>query len=180
MEEPNIKRYPHNPPHIYLDDSYYFITASTLYKRSILITNESKQILKDIIENIVELYNFLLIAWVILPNHYHLLLKTGIGNYLPEIFRKIHSKSTVRINKILDKSVKIWYNYWDECVRNEDSLYKHFNYIHMNPVKHGYVKKPEDYDFSSYKSYLFEKGQEWLDDIFRRFPIIDFSKYDDF
>jgi putative transposase len=85
----------------------------------------------------------------------------------------------VQINKILNESNMIWYNYWDECLRDENSPYKHLNYIHLNPVKNGYVKKPEEHSLSSYRTYLLEKGEEWVADIFLRFPIIDFTKNDD-
>jgi len=66
---------------------------------------------------------------------------------------------------------KVWYNYWDECIRDERDYYNRLNYIHVNPVKHGYVEDPEDYEFSSYRAYLGANGEGWLKDILRNFPV---------
>ena len=54
-----------------------------------------------------------------------------------------------------------------------------FNYIHHNPVKHGYAANMADWDYSSYQYYLSRYGEEWLADSFRRYPIIDFSDRSD-
>ncbi len=180
MDEPILKKYKHNPSHLYMDDTYYFLTSATLYKKKIFLKKELRHLLIDIIKEMFAFYNYSLIGWVILYNHYHLLFKSRTGNNIPELFRKIHSKSAVRINKSLNTSGRIWYNYWDECIRNEPSLYTHLNYIHLNPVKHAIVKQPQEYEFSSYHEYLKVKGEEWMVDLLRKFPVIDFMKGDYF
>jgi putative transposase len=180
MNGPSLKKYKHNPPHLYLDNTYYFITSSTLYKKKLFTTEESRLNLTNIIKDIFLSYNYNLIGWVILFNHYHLLFKSKIGIFIPQILRKIHSKSAVWINKSLNTSGKVWYNYWDKCIRNEKSLYKHLNYIHLNPVKHGIVKQPQKYRFSSYNEYLTTKGEDWILDMFIRYPVVDFMKNDDY
>lgn len=73
------------------------------------------------------------------------------------------------------KSLPIWYQYLETIIRSEADFYRHLNYIHQNPVKHGYTKEMEKYQFSSYKYYLKEKGKEWLADCFAKYPIIDFE-----
>ena len=70
---------------------------------------------------------------------------------------------------------KIWQNYWDYCVRLEKDFWKHFNYIHHNPVKHGYVQKMEEYEFSSHGDWIKKRGEDWMMSIFREHPIIDFT-----
>lgn len=127
------------------------------------------------------MYEYQLFGWVILPNHYHLLFKSKLGRVLPDVMRKVHSKSAVHIKKHIENPtrIRIWYNYWDSCIRDERSLYMHLNYIHQNPVKHGLVKNPVDYEFSSYREYLKLNGEQWLLDIFRKYPVMDFMKYDD-
>lgn len=70
---------------------------------------------------------------------------------------------------------KVFQNYWDRCIRNEKDFYTRFNYIHYNPVKHSLVDKMEDYEFSSYRYYLQQCGQEWLNRCFELYPVIDFN-----
>lgn len=69
----------------------------------------------------------------------------------------------------------VWYQYLETVIRSEADFYRHLNYIHQNPVKHGYTKDMEKYQFSSYQYYLKEKGKEWLADCFREYPIVDFG-----
>ncbi|HEX9913079.1 MAG TPA: hypothetical protein VGB01_07530 [candidate division Zixibacteria bacterium] len=61
------------------------------------------------------------------------------------------------------------------------TFYTRFNYIHYNPVKHNYVKQCEEYSFSSYNYYLKKLSRNYMDSIFVKYPIIDFTdKYDRF
>ena len=175
-----LKQYKHNPPHLFMDNTYYFITSSTLYKKKLFATEKSRLDLSNTIKDILISYDYKLIGWVVLSNHYHLLCKSKIGEFIPGILRKIHSKSAIRINKSTNTSGKVWFNYWDKCIRNEESLYRHLNYIHLNPVKHGFVTQPQEYGFSSYNEYLTAKGEDWLLNMFTKYPVIDFMKNDDF
>jgi putative transposase len=58
----------------------------------------------------------------------------------------------------------IWQRrFWEHCIRDEDDWKAHMDYIHYNPVKHGYVNMPSDYQHSSFH-YWKEKGlyeKEW-------------------
>ena len=50
------------------------------------------------------------------------------------------------------------------------------NYIHNNPVKHGYVEKWQHWPFSSAAWYLEHKGREWVLDLWREYPVLDYGK----
>ncbi|MDQ2996212.1 MAG: transposase, partial [Chloroflexota bacterium] len=116
-----------------------------------------------------------LLAWVILDDHYHLLLKPQLGKSLPRFIGQLHGSTSRQIN-LYDaiSGRKIWHNYWDTCINTEAALWTHFNYIHQNPVKHGYATKLEDWPFASYRFYLKEKGAAWLEDCWRLYPVIDY------
>jgi len=97
----------------------------------------------------------------------------------------INGRSSYMLNRLEKKSGRrIWYSYWDTCIRNIDDFYTRFNYIHNNPIKHKYINSLDElplYKYSSYSYYLETKGQEWISDIFIRYPIIDYvEKYDDY
>lgn len=118
-----------------------------------------------------------LYGWVLLDNHYHLLFWIKQGIDLPKFFQNLHSNSS-RLLNVSDKAVgrKIWHQYQDHGIRDERDFYTHLNYIHHNPVEHKYVKKMEDYKFSSYSDYLLKYGQEWVNSCFEQYPIIDFTR----
>ena len=175
----------HNPPHLYIDETVYIITASTINKQKYLNTDVKRQMLQKTIYESIKEIKYEIFAWVILENHYHLLLKVANGNLLGKLINLIHGRSSFMINGLEKRrGRKIWYSYWDSCVRNENDFYVRFNYIHNNPIKHGYMRKFENlfnYEFSSYPYYLKTKGQEWINDLFMRYPIINFmNEYDDY
>jgi putative transposase len=124
-------------------------------------------------------------AWVLLDNHYHILVEITTSEFLGKLINLINGRSSYEINKAeKKKGRKIWYSYWDTCIRTECDYYTRLNYIHSNPLKHGCVDRLDDlasYAYSSYPYYLRLKGEEWCNDISRRFPIVDFTvKYDDY
>jgi putative transposase len=115
-------------------------------------------------------------AWVILDNHYHILVKLKQGRSLPLFIRSLHGKSSFEFNRLDNaRRRQVWQNYWDTCIHTEIDFWKRFNYIHHNPVKHGYVNNLKEWKFSSYEQYVQEKGEKWLEEILDSYPIIDFT-----
>jgi len=123
--------------------------------------------------------DYKLYAWVILDNHYHIEFKTKLGRNLGKAINFIHGRTAFEINKLEKTSGrKIFQNYLDYCIRDEKDFYRHFNYIHHNPVKHQYVKTKEEvfnYEFCSYKNWAEKKGKDWVDSCFETYPIVDLT-----
>ncbi len=173
----------HRPTHIYLDQQYYFLTAGTFHKKAYLNNKFKKNILKELIFTVLRHYKYSLKAWVILDNHYHLIFKTTSGKFLPRVIAAIHGKSAIEVNKIDKKPGRqVWYQYWDYCVKNEQDYWKHFNYIHQNPIKHGYIggiRNLKTFKFSSFGDWVKKRGEEWIYDCFGKYPITDFTREED-
>lgn len=239
----------HRPPHIFEDNTVYFITGRTYFGFPHLKDEKVKKYFLKKIDQSKLKYDFELQGWVVLDNHYHLLVKFGVAQFIARKERRINSAipssplarfikelhgSTShfirRINsanpvepdfarefytgltpfeqrqrqrmereggvakfisrwrglksaipsptarQLLEfKPPPVWYQYLETIIRSEADFYHHLNYIHQNPVKHGYTKDMRKYQFSSYQYYLKEKGKEWLADCFREYPIIDFE-----
>jgi putative transposase len=115
-----------------------------------------------------------------MDSHYHILLKIEKGRNIPDFVKGVNGKSAYLLNNIEKLPERmVWYNYWDVCIREAEDFWKRFNYIHHNPVKHGYSERMEDYEYSSYKKWLESKGDEWMKDVLERYPVIDFTKGDE-
>lgn len=165
----------HHPTHLYIDQQLYFLTAHT-YLNQFRIEEKFKQLLINKIKKFFQDFNFKLYGWVVLDNHYHILFKFEKGDDLSRLMGKIHAGFSYEVNRIENKrGRRIWQNYWDWCIRSENDFWRHFNYIHHNPVKHGYVKQMGEYDYSSYRYWLDKKGSDWMASCFEQYPIIDFS-----
>ena len=133
-------------------------------------------VFKNILDYAIGKYGYELVAWVILSNHLHFIVEIESAARIPKFVNLVSGKSTIELNK-LDKvpGRKIWYQYWDHCIRNEKDFYMYLNYIHQNPVKHQLVERMEDCEFSSYRLFLEKYGKQWLIDCFESYPVTDFN-----
>jgi putative transposase len=161
---------PHNPAHLFVDDSPYFITGAVYQKRLLLVSNEIKDFLLATIKECFIENAWLLDHWVILDNHYHLLVTSKIGADLSGIISKIHMLSAKFIRAQVQAEKPIWWNYWDYCPRDEADYWVRLNYLFNNPIKHGYVTDLNDYPYSSFHEFLKKQGREFLVNQFREYP----------
>ena len=115
---------PYHPPHIYLNNQVYFITAAVLDRKMFLQEQEAKALVRDCLFASAEEEGVALNAWVILHNHYHLEFYIERKEQLGSFLRRFHSTSAIALNKRFNcPGRKIWRNYWDYCPRDEcDSL----------------------------------------------------------
>ena len=199
-----FKKY--HPPHIYLDNQEYFLTVSTLDKQPFFSSTEKKELLRDTLKEKIQLFSIKLYAWVILDNHYHILMRVTDKETLYKFIRHLHGKSSFLLNQ-RDKrrGRRVWCNYWDRCPRSEKDFYTFFNYIHINPIKHGKVTIRDgvilkngkqlsistdsiadlhdalsQYEFSSYPYYLRKHGKDGMNQVWIDYPILDYLANDDF
>jgi putative transposase len=172
---------PHRPLHIYADDAWYIVSASTVDGVRYLATDDHLRLWVTTARQLVEELTTTLRAWVVLRNHYHMLFKPSLGRDISKFIGRLNGRTSYEFN-LLDgiQGRQVWYNYWDTCIRTEADYWTRFNYIHNNPVKHGYVRCHADWEFSSYQYYLRTKGEEWLADCWERYPVIDYLEGDDF
>jgi putative DNA methylase len=89
-------------------------------------------------------------AWVIMPNHVHLLLTPSETWSLSRIMKDIKSFTSREANKVLGRRGQFWMeDYFDRYVRNAKHFASAIAYIENNPVKAGFCEKPEDWSFGS-------------------------------
>ena len=107
---------------------------------------------------------FSVIAWVVLPDHMHWIWR------LPEDdtdfatrWRRIRTDFSLSLPKTERRSIArvargergIWQRrYWEHLIEDDDDLKHHIDYVHYNPVKHGYVTKAVDWPHSSFHRYV--------------------------
>ena len=89
-------------------------------------------------------------AWVIMPNHAHILTTPYKGVHLPTILHSIKSFSAQKANKLLGRKGTFWQRgSFDRYIRDQRHFAAVVRYIENNPVKAGLCERPEDWQFSS-------------------------------
>ncbi|MEE4137666.1 MAG: transposase, partial [Desulforhopalus sp.] len=86
------------------------------------------------------------LAWALLPNHFHLLIRTG-SKPLGDLMRKILSGYAVSFNRRHHRSGYLYQNRYKSILCQEESyLLELVRYIHLNPVRSAIVKSIEELD----------------------------------
>lgn len=144
----------------------YFFTVVTYKRRRFLAQPENVSLLRDSFGHVMRKYPFTIDAIVVLPDHLHCLwtlpdgdsdystrwglLKGHFSRKCDDRHKNISCES--RRNK---KEQAIWQRrFWEHLIRDENDYARHVNYIHYNPVKHGLVTAPRDWEFSSFHRFV--------------------------
>jgi len=168
----------HSPPHIQGDNSEFHITAACYEHHPIIgFSIERIRKLEETITQSFKLATEEIYAWSILPNYYHLLIKTTDLKSSLKKLHQIHGSSSYYWNKEENsRGRRVWFNALEHAIKSERHFWATINYIHNNPVKHEYVKKWQDWPFSSFKSFLMDKGREETIRIWKEYDISDMGK----
>ncbi len=178
VEERLAKGYPpHQPPHPVQEEAYYLLTAVCYNHQPHVNTPTRRQTLLDaLFAHFIE-RGMEIMAWVVLLNHYHLLVHVSEFGLLGDIFRLVHGRFAYEWNREDNtRGRKVWYRYTDRMIRSERHYYTTLNYIHFNPVKHKLVQTPYDWQWSSVHWYREQFGRDWLRDVWQRYPVRDYGK----
>jgi putative transposase len=92
-----------------------------------------------------------------MPDHLHLLIFVPASSNVSKLMQSIKRNFTRNYKDAqgIDGSLNLWQrSFYDHVIRNERDYLNHVHYIHYNPVKHGYVSRPDDYPHTSYHEYL--------------------------
>ena len=142
----------------------WFFTVNLLERHDNDLLVQKIELLRACISREKERRPFTILAWVVLPEHMHWLwrlpeadadfstrwrrIKTDFSRGLPRTERR----SMVRMER---GERGIWQRrYWEHKIRDERSLQSHMDYIHYNPVRHGWVKRPADWPHSSFADHV--------------------------
>ena len=91
-----------------------------------------------------------LLAWVLMPNHVHVLIEQSEGYSLSDILHSWKSFTSKKINMLEGTTGAVWASdYHDRFVRNAEHYENALRYIEQNPVKAGLVSHAEEWLFSS-------------------------------
>ncbi len=141
----------------------YFFTVNLADRSSSLLV-ERFDALRASMETVKNAHPFTALAWVVLPDHFHIVWRLPEGDadfpmrwmlIKAGFSRQIPATEPVRQSRIRKGERGIWQRrYWEHLIHDEVDLRRHVDYIHFNPVKHGYVERVRDWPYSSFHHYV--------------------------
>jgi len=167
----------HEPPHFHQENTIYLLTAANYEHRPVMADeNRRKDFEHEFLQGMASLCGTKVFAWVILPNHYHVLARVDLAEFRSWVGR-LHNRTSTRWNR-QDGTPgrRVWYRFADRGIRSERHFWAAANYIHGNPVKHGHVSRPDEWRCSSIHLYIEEHGPDVMSQLERKYPVLDFGR----
>jgi transposase len=130
----------------------YFFTVVTDKRQKILTDEKVRSALRQAVMTVRERYPFEIEAWVLMPDHLHTIWRLPENDAAySERWRQIKRYSQY----LIGREYRLWQKrFWEHTIRDETDFIHHFNYLHFNPVKHGYVDQVSDWPFSTFHRYV--------------------------
>ncbi len=167
----------------YNDKGIYLVSFATVNWIDVFTRPLYKDILVNSINYCIEKKGLEVFAWVIMTNHVHMVVRSK-GELLEAIFRDLKKHTSKIIFETIEQnpqeSRKEWmlwmferagkknannskFQFWQQHNQPEElseafAIERAINYVHDNPVKSGFVNRPEDYRYSSAGDYAGENG----------------------
>jgi len=154
------------------EGALYHILSRGNEQKDIFYDDQDRLLFLKTIGEMSERFEIDVFAYVLMGNHYHLLLKTNRAN-LSKSMQWLGVTYTRRFNLRHFRSGHLFQGRFKSIiVQNDAYLMRLSCYIHRNPIRAGIVERLADYRWSSYKTYAYGgKAPEWLitKPIFSRF-----------
>jgi putative transposase len=155
-----------------------FVTSSTYRRVPVFLNPEYRKIFVDSLRAVRSKLDFLLIGWVLMPEHFHVLLRPGISESTSNIVKELKQRSAAAVlqtlrtqddapsSRALLRSFRLpstvhdqtHYRVWQRRfvpfnVYTEKKRLEKLDYMHGNPVKRGLVPSPDEWAWSSWRFY---------------------------
>ena len=164
--------YPHLMPwglhRYYGAGDLHFITCSCYQRQPLLGTARRRDLFLTVLERVRRHYRFVVVGYVVMPEHFHLLLSEPQGRTPSVVMqalklgfaRRVLAERKRRRNpaqgEMFEPSHHIWQaRFYDFSVWSAKKQTEKLHYMHQNPVKRGLVESPELWRWSSYRAYAF-------------------------
>jgi putative transposase len=168
---------PEYPPPPYKQETPIYLLSGRCHQKAAHLETQTRR--RELLDRLLGLFGENDIkphAWVVLPDHYHILAAVDTYYLLGDIFRLLHGGTSSAWNRQDNKvGRKIWDPYTDRILRTDRRYFRALNYLHYNPVVHGYADSPYDWVESSLHWYLSHMGRQWLRQVWVDYPPRNFG-----
>jgi REP-associated tyrosine transposase len=131
----------------------FFVTCNLLRTR-LKFTENDFECLAEALRQVRARREFRLAGYIFMPNHWHALVVPRPGDTLASLMEAAKISGTRRINNGRKARGPLWQaRYFDSIIWNVKGFNDTLAYMHLNPVRKGLVRRPEEWAWSSIHSF---------------------------
>jgi putative transposase len=144
----------------FLYDRYFFVTVKLLPGR-VVLQDEDFRLLARSLAKMRRKHGCALTAWVFLPDHWHAIVYPPHPLSISGVFKAVKVSSMISVNVARGTRGELWQGrFFDRALRTVREYNETVEYIHLNPVRRGLVKRAEDWEWSSIHEYAGRSTEE--------------------
>ncbi len=169
----------HSPNHIESDrTTYYMVTVACFEHQPVIgFSDERLASFSSRLCDVLQEHCQTVFAWVVLPNHYHVLVDAPMLNRTFKELGLLHGRTSFEWNgEENSRGRQIWCNAAETAMKSEGHFYASINYVLNNPVHHGYCEQWTDWPFSNAAAYIDDVGREQAIRRWRAYPLYDYGQ----
>jgi len=141
-----------------LTDRIFFVNVN-LRARIRRFNDSEYALIINVLEASRRRLGFLLCGYVLMPDHWHALIWPQYPLLIWQVLHDVKKITTLRLHARRGSRGSLWqHQFWDRFVRHEREFKERLEYMHLNPVRKGLVKRPEDWRWSSYSNFALDKA----------------------
>jgi putative transposase len=142
----------------------YHVYSRGNQKQAIFLSDDDRHYFLKVLGDAHERFRVVFQAYCLMPNHYHLIVKALLGGF-SKAMHLINTAYTVHLNKKHSRCGHLFQGRFKSILVEADTYaFELSRYIHLNPVRAGIARLPEDFPWSSYREYLgLDRPHTWLD-----------------
>jgi putative transposase len=168
----------HSPPHCGdLGSEHFHITASCFEHHHYIGASPARMddFTHDLLV-VLTVEDCRPLAWCVLPNHYHALIKTADILGVLRSLGRLHGRTSHAWNGQDDaRGRKVFFRAMERAMRSDRHFWATLNYVHHNPVHHGYVDRWTDWPWSSAADFLAHTDPEEARRLWCAYPLDDYG-----
>jgi REP-associated tyrosine transposase len=160
---------------------YYHVYNRGTNRQPIFANQENYRFLLRRVKTFLPLYSIHIVAYVLMPNHYHFLVAVDKDGELSRFFQRLFNSYSQAFNRQQRRSGTLFESRAKSILVDETNyVYALVRYIHLNPVLARLVKTPEDWQFSNYPEWIGVRNNGLFDPEFRNMFFSSPQEFRDF
>jgi putative transposase len=170
----------HSPPHRFPPGKQQYLITAACFEHAPIVGSSPERMdqFADALLETATKFSDQLYAWCVLPNHYHMLLRTKQCPELLAQLARLHGKTSHQWNgEDATRGRKVWFGIAEREMRTERHLWASVNYVHHNPVKHGYATRWQEWPWGSARSYLEDVGKDRAEQVWKEYPVKNYGAH---
>jgi REP element-mobilizing transposase RayT len=153
-------------PRLDVEGALHHVIVRGIERSPIFKDNKDRQRFVDRLADLVGATGTKVYAWALIPNHFHLLLRSGASG-LPTFMRRLLTGYAITFNKRHNRSGHLFQNRYKSIICEEDPYFLELvRYIHLNPLRSRVVRTIDEldaYPWSGHRSLLGRASVPWQD-----------------